>query len=187
MNDDASGNFGILIAYLIPGATALWGFSLFSPALQSLFAATRPDAPTIGGFLYLSVASLGAGMTVNALRWAIVDTIHARTGLAMPPLDFSKLGSNVEAFRLLIEIHYQHYQWFSNSLVAVAIAYAAYRVHLGMHGGWGWTDAGAFLLELVFFAASRDTLNKYFGRSQQLLKGIGGDSIAGASITTTAL
>jgi hypothetical protein len=169
MNDSVSGNFGLLVAYLIPGASVLWGLSLFSPPLALLFAATPPDAPTIGGFLYLTVASLAAGMTINAIRWAIVDTIHARTGLAMPALDFSKLGSNVEAFRLLIEIHYQHYQWFSNSLVAVAIAYGAYRVHLGIHGGWGWTDAGALLVEIVFFAASRDTRRNYYDRARQLL------------------
>ena len=67
---------------------------------------TPTEAPTIGGFLYLTVASLAAGMTVSAIQWAVVDTLHSLTGLPLPPLDFSRLGKNVAAYGLLIEIHY---------------------------------------------------------------------------------
>ena len=169
MSEDASANFGILIAYLIPGATVLLGFSQFSPLLQGWFAATPQDAPTLGGFLYLSVASLAAGMTINAVRWAVVDTLHARTGLPLPPLDFSQLGPNVGAYSLLIEIHYQHFQFHSNMLIATAIAYSCYRIRLGLPGPWGWPDAGVAALEVIFFAMSRDTLRKYYTRSGQLL------------------
>jgi hypothetical protein len=108
-------------------------------------------------------------MTVSAVRWALVDTAHALTGLRLPPLDFSRLGANVTAFGLLIEIHYRHYQFYANMFVATAIAYICYRVKLC--GVWplGWIDAGLGFLELVFFATSRDTLRKYYARSQQLL------------------
>jgi len=67
-------NFGPLIAYLVPGTIVLLGLSQFSPAVRVWFAATPADAPTVGGFLYLTLASLAAGMTVSALRWALVDT-----------------------------------------------------------------------------------------------------------------
>lgn len=169
MDENASGKFGLLVAYLIPGATVLWGLSLFSPQLAGLFAAAPPNAPTIGGVLYLTIASLAAGMTVNAVRWAVLDTLHSRTGLALPPLDFSRLGTNVEAFNLLIEIHYKHYQFHANMVVATALAYACYRIHTGLRGTWGWFDAGVAVLEIVFFAMSRDTLRKYYTRGAQLL------------------
>lgn len=109
----SNANFGPLIAYLVPGATVLWGLSLFSPTLSAWFAGVPTDAPTIGGFLYLTLASLGAGMTISALRWAIVDTVYARTGLPLPTFDFSRLGRNVAAFSLMIEIHYRHYLFYS--------------------------------------------------------------------------
>ena len=54
-------------------------------------------------------------MTVSAVRWALIDTLHSLTGLPLPPLDFSRLGKNVEAFGLLIEIHYRHYLFYSNN------------------------------------------------------------------------
>src|SRR4051812_48830029 len=88
-------NFGPLVAYLIPRATALAGLMPFSPTLRGWFALNPAAAPTLGGFLYLTVAALAAGMTVSAMRWVIVDSFHACTGLPPPQLDFSGLGRNV--------------------------------------------------------------------------------------------
>lgn len=169
MTNVTNANFGPLIAYLVPGATVLLGLSQFSPTLRAWFAATPTDAPTIGGFLYLTITSLAVGMTVSAVRWAVIDTLHALLGLRLPTLNFAKLGENVEAFNLLIEIHYRHYLCYSNMFVATAIAYVCYRVKLG--GVWplGWFDLSVGCLELVFFATSRDTLSRYYTRSQQLL------------------
>lgn len=162
-------NFGPLIAYLVPGATVLVGLSNFSVTLRSWLGSTSTDAPTIGGFLYLTVASLAAGMTVSALRWAAVDSLHAWTGLKIPSLDFSRLGQNVSAFVLLIEIHYRHYQFYANMLVATAIAYTCYRVSLESQMIVGSIDLAFVALEAVFYATSRDTLAKYYARSHQLL------------------
>lgn len=161
-------NFGPLIAYLVPGATALLGVSPFSATLREWFATAPASSPTVGGFLYVTVASIAVGMTLSAIRWLVVDTIHGRTGLKPPPLDFAGLGQNVEAFVLLIEIHYRHYQFYANMLVAVAIAYGCHRVRVG-DLSLGWIDLGAVLLEIVFFATSRDTLGKYNARCRQLL------------------
>lgn len=162
-------NFGPLIAYLVPGATVLWGLSYFSTTLQSWFASAPPDVPSLGGFLYLTVASVATGMTVNAVRWGIIDTIHLWTGLPPPPVDFSRLGKNVEAFTLLIEIHYKHYQYHANMAVATAIAYICYRISLGSISQWGWADAGVAALEVIFIGMSRDTLRKYHLRGSQVL------------------
>jgi hypothetical protein len=68
MQSVSNDTFGPLIAYLVPGATALYGLSPYVPAVQSWFACTPGDAPTIGGFLYLTVAALAVGMTVSAVR-----------------------------------------------------------------------------------------------------------------------
>ena len=65
MHTLSNSNFGPVVAYLVPGATALLGFSPFSETLRSWFAATPDGTPTIGGFLYLTVASLAAGNTAN--------------------------------------------------------------------------------------------------------------------------
>lgn len=169
MESVTNANFGPLIAYLVPGATALAGFSQFSPILRSWFGAAPADAPTIGGFLYLTVASIAAGMTISAIRWALLDTLHGWTGIMLPPLDFSRLGRNVEALGLLIEIHYRHYLFYSNGFLSIAIAYACYRIKIGSIWPLGWLDSGFVVLEAVFFITSRDCIRKYYTRSQQLL------------------
>ena len=165
ISDDS---FGPLIAYLSPGATALVGLSEFSPIVSGWFASGIAGGPTIGGFLYLTVASIAVGMTVSALRWAFLDRVHGLTGIRMPTLDFSRLAENIEAFQLLIEIHYRHYLFYGNMFTATAIAYGSHRI---AH----WTaqptliDGGFVLLEAIFFAASRDTLRKYYQRGTLVL------------------
>ena len=169
MQSVSNDNFGPLVAYLVPGATVLLGLRPYFPVLQHWFAAVPPEAPTIGRFLYLTVASLAVGMTVNAVRWAVVDTIHTMTGLPPPALDFSRLASREQSFALLIDIHYKHYQFHSSMLLATAIAYIAHRTYYGFDETTGWLDAGVLALEVVFFRMSRDTLSKYYSRSRQLL------------------
>ena len=169
MQSVTNDTFGPLIAYLIPGAIALLGLSPFLPAVGTWFAGTAASAPTIGGFLYLTVASLAAGMILNAVRWATIDALHARTGLPAPPRDFSRLGPNVEAMRLLIDIHYRHYQFYANILVATAVAWVAHRTATGWTTPTGPIDVAVLALTPVFFATSRDTLRKYHERTAQLL------------------
>ena len=169
VKDVTSNNFGVLIAYLVPGATALWGLSSFSPSLRAWFASTPSDAPTISGFLYLTVASLAVGMTVTAIRWACVDLVHAATGLTAPDLDFSQLPGKVDAYNLLIEIHYRHYQFYSNMFVATAITWICYRISIRPLRQLSWIEPGFLMIEAIFFLTSRDTLRRYHFRTQQLL------------------
>ena len=79
------------------------------------------------------------------------------------------LSSIVDAFSLLIEIHYRHYQFYANMFVATLIVYVCYRGTAPVSLGVGWLDLGVLILECVFFATSRDTLRKYYARTQQLL------------------
>jgi len=108
-------------------------------------------------------------MTVSAVRWAVVDTIHSCTGLPLRKLDFSRLGQNVDAYALLIEIHYRHYLFYANMFVATGIAYVCYRTSLGGLWPLGWLDLAFPILETIFLLTSRDTLQKYYTRGQQLL------------------
>jgi hypothetical protein len=168
MQSVTNDTFGPLVAYLVPGATVLAGWAPLVPAVGGLFPPTSGDPPTIGGLLFLSLAAVAVGMTVSAVRWAVVDRIHARTGLVAPDLDFSHLPGRVAEFQLLIEIHYRHYQFYANMLVAVALASLGHHLAVGLVAP-GLADLGAVLVEPVFFLTSRDTLRKYYTRTAQLL------------------
>jgi hypothetical protein len=90
-------NFGHLIAYLIPGFVVLWGAGEYVPTVRAWLAAAPDTAPTVGGLFFATMASLACGMIAGAFRWAIVDSIHHRTGVRLPRWDFSLLQGRLEA------------------------------------------------------------------------------------------
>ena len=84
MKEVSTSNFGLLIAFVLPGFTALWGAAYISPVLRSWLVGSGMTGPTVGGFLYVTLASVAAGLTVSTVRWAVIDTIHHWTGLTQP-------------------------------------------------------------------------------------------------------
>ena len=170
MKESSVTNFGLLIAFLLPGFVALWGVSYVSEAVRQWFGAPPDSAPSVGGFLYVTLASVMAGLTVSTVRWIAIDSIHHLTGIARPAWDFSRLQENVAAFDMLNEFYYRYYQFYSN--MVVAIVFAEFMRHWSPATGF-WSldaiDGGGAALVIVFLAGSRDSIAKYYNRTGQLL------------------
>ncbi|NLE57768.1 MAG: hypothetical protein GX616_05360 [Planctomycetes bacterium] len=163
-------NFGLVIAYLLPGFVSLWGVSYFSPTVESWINAPQQGSPSVAGFMYVTLASLAAGVTVSAVRWAIVDHLHHATDIVPPAWKFANLEGKLQGYLALIENHYRYYQFYSNMLVAAGFSFAARVVSGGLRPSLSpWATIAFLALELVLFAGSRDTLRKYYSRTQQLL------------------
>jgi hypothetical protein len=92
-SDAIDKNFGVVIAFWLPGFILSWGLTYSFPELDKLLpGSTEAEAPTVGGFLYVTLASLAIGLMVSALRWMLVDTfLYRLTGVKRPDIDFSKL------------------------------------------------------------------------------------------------
>ena len=169
MKQVSSGNFGLLIAFVLPGFIVLWGVSYFSATVR-LWLSGAGTTPTVGGFLFVTLASVAAGVTVSTVRWLVIDTIHHWTGIRQPSWDFARLQENVGAYNVLNDIHYKFYQFHANGLIALFIVYVARRTHYGIFTApVGWFDLGFAFLSLVLFVGSRDLLRKYYARVSQLL------------------
>ena len=106
-------NFGLVVAYLLPGFVALWGVSCFSPTVRAWIMASHPKDPTVAGFMYVTLASLGAGMTVSAVRWALIDQIHHATRIK-PPVWNSPIWRKSSGLPDTRQYHYRYYQFYSN-------------------------------------------------------------------------
>ena len=169
MSELSEKNFGIVIAYVVPGFVALWGISHLSPTVDSWITTSQHGAPTIAGFLYVTLASLTAGLTVSAVRWAIVDSLHHATGVKPPSWDFVNLDDRLQGFLALVENHYRYYQFYANMLVSGAAAYSTQVVLRGNFCQANWSTVGFILLGSVFLAGSRDALQKYYSRVERLL------------------
>lgn len=167
MTEFSARNFGLAIAFFIPGFVALWGLAEICDPVQRWLAGNGSAGPSIGGVAYVAAASLALGLTVSAIRWATIDQLHHRTGIAPPRLDFEKLTERLEAFFALVENHYRYYQFYAN--VAVATAFTFGMKCVGGDDMTALAYVAVLGLEVVFLAASRDALRKYYERSSLLL------------------
>lgn len=159
---DLNSNFGLLIAYALPGFVAIWGLSGIWPGV--IECAMGADGcgivPSLMGFLNSTVAAIAAGMAVSAIRFVLIDFLHERTGLHRPKWNGLALQKNLAAVRTIVDHHYRHYQFHANMIVAGVIAYAAQRYELQMVPGL--TELLLIALLAVFWIASRDNLKKYY-------------------------
>lgn len=162
MRDVTPQGFGYLIAFLLPGFIILAGVSAVSDTVARWVGASGPEAPTIGGFLYGTLAAVGAGLFASTIRWLIVDTLHHHTGIPAPTWNYRKLQANAAAFEILKQDHYRFFQMYGNSLVALPVPWIS--LHVRFAAGWMWFDALFLIVGLVCYLGSRDTLRKYYER-----------------------
>lgn len=175
MRDVTNQNFGYLISYILPGFVALWGVSHLAPTISGWLGADGASGPTVGGFLYVTIGSVGAGLLCSTVRWMVIDAFHHRTGIKKPEWNFATLADRVEAFSMLVDIHYRYYLWHANTLVAVIFAWGCRRASLGFFHLPTWDDLGFLVLSAVLLIGSRDNLRKYQDRSAMLLAKRGAD------------
>ena len=167
MNESLDRSFGILIAYILPGFFCLAGASQSSATIAAWMSVAPSSDPTVGGFLYVTLGSLAAGMVINAFRWLLIDSLHHLTGLSRPNLDFSKLSSNLEAFKIAVEHNYRHYQFYANTVIA-GIFYSL--ADQWANGHWPLLGLLAgIVVEGVLLVTSRDCLRRYYERTAQLI------------------
>ncbi|MFO0849889.1 MAG: hypothetical protein U0871_15240 [Gemmataceae bacterium] len=160
--DNSLTNFGLVIAYVLPGFTALNGFPLLSASATAWGTGGDPNPP-LTAFLSGTVMALAAGLTVSTVRWLVIDRLHQWTGLRRPERDYSLLERSVEALAYLDLVHYRYYKFYANTVVALVWSYATRDYALG------WPGALDLLLAALFLAASRDALAKFYTRTGELL------------------
>ena len=160
-------NFGLLIGYVLPGFIGLWGMRYLSTTVDGWLGSQPTPQPTVSGFLYVTLASVGIGLFASTIRWLTVDKLHYQTGIGHRQWDYAKLQAHMQAVEFLVANQYRYYQFYSNSLVSVAFTYTAY---IWASGNWSLELAAGFItVELILWAGSRDTLRNYHNRVGELL------------------
>lgn len=174
MKDSLDMNFGLIIAFLLPGFILEYGLSFAYESVKDnvLFAATHDT--NVGAFLFVALASLAIGLIVSAVRWLILDhLLWFFFWLVRHPfnkLNFSTLKDPdaYKAFLGVVDNHYRYYQYYSNTFVSLLAALIAYgRVGSTPLPASGYWLAGGVLLALLL--GSGDSLKKYNDRASQIL------------------
>lgn len=170
VQSSTSRGFGLLIAYVLPGFTLLLGLAALSDPLHLWLMGPESSTLAVGGVLYITAASIVAGMILNALRWALLDTLHHATGLAKPRWNDALLADRLPAFERLVEDHFRHHQFYGNTALAALLGFVAWRISpSGALAPALWPELALLVLELTLVAASRDALRRYYRRTGVLL------------------
>src|SRR6266487_1240001 len=106
--------FGLAISYLMPGMIALFGLSYRLPDIRKWFGFVAEHDTTFAGFLFVMVASLGAGVVLSAIRSFILEDV---TGWAKPktgPQGKRAIAETAAAYQVLVRDHYDYYKCYSN-------------------------------------------------------------------------
>jgi hypothetical protein len=174
-------NLGVVLAYLVPGFLLLWSLSLYLPSVQGWLGAPAATAPSVGGFLYVTLMSLGLGVLANMLRALLLDPLHQRTGIAKRSWSYAALQENIAAVEFMIVHQFTYYQFCGNLLIAALLSYFAFELH---GPGWSaWLFIFVVALEAVLWFGSRATLRTYYRRLEEILGSGEGERAPAARIS----
>lgn len=180
MRDPTPQAFGLLIAFIAPGAVVLWGACFLAPSLRTLLLMPADAGATIAGMLFASIGAVSCGVTVSAVRWAVIDRLHAWSGLPPPAWNFARLTSHAQAYELLTEIHYRYYQFYANMLVAIMFVACALGFSNERPNFDAVTGGGFATVVVILFLGSRDSLKKYYTRVSAVLGDVSPENGQGA-------
>jgi hypothetical protein len=160
--------FGLIVAYLLPGFIALGGFALLMPEVADWLQPVEGESG-IAPSVYTVMAATALGMILSCFRWLLIDHVFAWTGITPPEWEFERLEQRLPAFDYFVEYHYRYYQFYANTFIAVLWTYALNR-WLGTSAFLGVvTDAAVLLFSAALLAGARDALRKYYQRTNRLL------------------
>lgn len=171
MTNVTQSNFSFLIAYLTPGFAVVVLLSVRFDVLRELLGGHGSLPQTVGGFMYATLASIMAGVTLGAVRWLLLERFHRWTGIQSPARDFSALHERRETFQYLVEAHYRFFEFYGNMFFVTLLALANAEPLTTL------LDLPALLTTTLlvaaatlYFIASRDALRKYYERTEAVLQ-----------------
>ena len=166
-------NFGLIIAYLIPGFLGLIEVSQHIPMLNNIIFNTggspkQNNISSPSSILFILLLSLAIGIIINALAWAFVRPLVELTGVKRPSeLDYKDLkNENIKIYNLVIENNFRYYQFYANVFVAVILLSQSWFVFPFFN--YLIRNFSFFIVAIVLFLAARDSLSRAYFRMYTL-------------------
>lgn len=166
-------DFGLIIAFFLPGFVAVYALGCFSPRISEVFSALLSKDQAFGASFMITVLALSAGLVISGIRAFALDFLHEKTWPSMPDLDYSKLNSEgkLEVFKEAINNTYRFYQFYGNMFVALAFLTC---VRYGVVGVDIRSQKTVFLASLLALLAlliqSRATFRNTYETAHEILQ-----------------
>jgi hypothetical protein len=174
--------FGLIIAFLLPGFVGLWGITYINPTIRSWFVSSANLNATVGGFLFVILGSLAIGLIFHSIRYFILDNrLFKEINNKCSGLDISKLNSEKreQFFSIAVENHYRYHNYYGNMAIAIVFAYSVRCLGYIIIKMYFWTNCLSILKEILLsilsialvyllIRSSKDCFNKYAVRAMKI-------------------
>lgn len=167
MTPTSNWQFGLIVAYVLPGFVGLLGLAPIFPRVAGWLRPAGTDG--FSSAMYAVLAAAAIGLIVSCFRWMVLDRIHALTGVRRPALDDRRLPDVLVAFDYLVQNHFRYYEFCGNTLVAIVLSYAVVRFSGRFSFVGVGTDLVVLVISIALFAASRNALANYYTRTARLV------------------
>jgi hypothetical protein len=169
MTETPSGQFGLMVAYVLPGFIGLAGMAPLFPSVARWLRPVGQGDLGLGPPLYAVLAATAMGLILSCFRWLSIDQLHRWMGVTPPAWDDRQLAEVLDGFDYLVQNHFRYYEFCGNTLVAALVGYTINRWMGTLPFLGPATDLGMWVLVIVLFTASRDALAKYYARTGRLI------------------
>jgi hypothetical protein len=173
MKELSSTVFGLLIAYVLPGLTACYGLSLWSPRLNGVVEALVSGQASATILVCTILASITVGLQLTAVRWLIFERWicrkHSFTGEEFQQLH---VEGKFAAFRIAIDEQYRYHQFWGGMSIAQLLFFARW---ISTHWFPSYQNFVTIVLvmptvELLTLFAAKVAYERYIERSKWILK-----------------
>jgi len=164
-------DFGLFIAYLVPGFVAFYALTYFSLEVSDVFTSSLAPHSGITAELGIGLFSIGAGIIVSALRDMALDKIQICTSSINTEIDYSKLADKdkMEAFKGVIENLYRYTQFYGNMFVSLLVLIGARLFSAPQSAILTAVNILLLVALIVLFIAHRRSLGQTYLRIGQIL------------------
>ena len=114
-------NFGLIIAYVLPGTVGIYSLRYLSDHVNLLWQALESGQAMAGPLVVLGIASLVVGLTVSSLRVVVLEGIFYRTGVRKATISYEKIAAaeKLELFKEMVENVYRYHQFYGNVMLSL--------------------------------------------------------------------
>src|SRR5690348_7056720 len=109
MKGTSSRQFGLIVAYVLPGFIALAGLAPLFPAVGRWLRPVSTGDLGLAPPLYAVLGATAVGSILSCFRWLLVDHVHEWTGVRRPTWDDSQLEQVLGGFDYLVQSHFRYY------------------------------------------------------------------------------
>jgi hypothetical protein len=183
MSQTSHWQFGLLVAYILPGFVALFGIAPLVPMVAKWLQPVNLSELSVGPTVYAILAAITFGMIASCFRWLTIDHLHEWMGVRRPDWNDIHLENRLSAFNYLVEIHYRYYQFYANMIVSILACYGLNRFMRTMPFLGLRTDFAVLFLCAVLFIGSRNALSNYYTATRRLLGHVAEKDYVGATMT----